>query len=181
VTQAALGATRTDGPEATNLVLIVGETNPYGADPDYALYHLPERAAGGRLQASIMGVSARHWYLPMWRTNLCTGAWDSGEAKDRAAVLLDSAAPWRTIIMLGKQVMRSFTFHTWQQAMPFTSYASWRRSSNDDIAPDRDRMFTLVALPHPSGRNTIWNTPKAVAQAREVLGEVIPGIPWGSL
>jgi hypothetical protein len=55
-------------------VVLVGESNPYGADPRYALYPLPPQASGGRL-ARILGLSARQ-YLRAFphRVNLLTTA-----------------------------------------------------------------------------------------------------------
>jgi hypothetical protein len=166
-----------DVPEQARRILLVGEANPYGADPNYALYHLPERAAGARLQGKILGLPAREWYLPIWRANLCTGTWDRGEAADRAGELLTTDAPWRVIVMLGRQVNRAFAFHTGQDGLPFTSYTSARPAQ----PPMEDRRFTLVSLPHPSGRNTVWSDPAAGVRARAVMAEVAPEIPWGSL
>ena len=37
--------------------IIVGEANPYGGDPAYALYPIPENSAGGRLCRLIMALS----------------------------------------------------------------------------------------------------------------------------
>lgn len=170
-----LGASRIDGPDPTRRVLICGEVNPYGQDPSYALYHLPERAAGHRLQSMIMGVEARRWYLPMWRTNLCTTSWDGGDAIDRVKTLLDPGAPWTTIVMLGVKVAKAFEFHTSQGSTPFTSYRSVRSPG-----PATGSPIVLIALPHPSGRNAASWGPPGVQKARAILGKEIPEIPWGS-
>lgn len=39
--------------------------------------------------------------------------------------------------------------------------------------------WTLVSLPHPSGRNLIWNQPGKVSLARGLLRLVAPGVSWG--
>jgi hypothetical protein len=41
--------------------------------------------------------------------------------------------------------------------------------------------MSLVSLPHPSGRNArSWN-PKLQERAREILRELAPELPWGSI
>lgn len=170
-----LGASRIDGPDPTRRVLIVGEVNPYGQDPSYALYHLPERAAGHRLQSVIMGVEARRWYLPMWRTNLCTTSWEKGDAIERVKVLLGADAPWTTVVMLGVKVAKAFAFHTGQDAKAFQDYASFRPPG-----PSSGPAIRFVALPHPSGRNASSWAGTAVEDARNLLRVVAPEIPWGS-
>jgi hypothetical protein len=84
VTDEHLGATRIVGHEACSKILLVGETNPYGGDPRYALYNEPSNSAGGRLQRLIFGIGGRQWYLPMWRSTSASG---------RSTATRPSAAP----------------------------------------------------------------------------------------
>lgn len=166
MTASHLGATRILGPDVCSRILLVGELNPYGARPEYALYHEPPNAAGGRLQRLIFGIEARRWYLPMWRTNLCVGAFDREDARTRAMELIGEA-PWSTIVLLGRQVQRAFGVTI---ADGFGELASV-------VGPRR----ALICLPHPSGRNTIWTDLANVDHARAVMRAAVPEIPWGQL
>ena len=63
-------------------VLLVGEANPYGGDPEMALYHLPRGASGDRLR-EILGLrDATYEAIP--KANLCPQEWDLREARGRA-------------------------------------------------------------------------------------------------
>jgi hypothetical protein len=165
-----LGATRIAGPEACRDVLLVGEDNPISSDPQYALYHEPRGCAGNRLQSKVLGVDPRRTYLAMWRTNLCTGGWDLGEATERARILIAEDVPWNTVVLLGSKVARAYAkivapaAFTWQtmQCLPYPA-------------------ITFVALPHPSGRNPIWNDPDTIVRARDLMRLVAPKIPWGEV
>ncbi len=169
MTERHLGASRIAGPDACRRVLLVGELNPYGADPDYALYYEPPVSAGGRLQRLVLGLPARHWYLPIWRVNLCTGDWDRDAALVAARDLTGPSVPWSTLILLGQKVRSAFP------SMQPDMFAALTDGGSD--MPTR----TIVCLPHPSGRNPIWTDRANVERARSLLRKIIPEIPWGSL
>lgn len=172
MTEQHLGASRIAGPDACRRVLLVGELNPYGADPDYALYYEPPNSAGGRLQRVVLGLPARQWYLPIWRVNLCAGSFDREAAAARVADLL-CEAPWRTIILLGKQVKRAFGLPAQPRTLVERDF--WHTVTT--IGPTR----RIIGIPHPSGRNPLWGDRANVERARLLLREVSPEIPWGSL
>lgn len=138
--------------------LLVGEDNPYGADPRYALYMEPENSAGGRLCRVILGLSGREYLRRFDRVNLCSGKWSMVKARAAAFELL-RAGNLRPIILLGRKVATAFGF---QYDPVFTRI-------------DRPgRAFFL--LPHPSGRCRVWDTdPEAVAKARGLLAQFLPG------
>lgn len=167
-----LGASRIDGPDACSKILLVGEMNPYGADAGYALYHEPSNAAGCRLQRNILGVDARRTYLSMWRTNLCVGTWRHEEATRRAALLVGADATWDVVVMLGAKVITAFG-----RVTPIGKLATFSTATRSYAG----RALTFVALPHPSGRNTIWNNPLSVQRARSLLAAAAPAIHWGEL
>ncbi len=168
MTERHLGASHIAGPDACRRVLLVGELNPYGADPDYALYYEPPTSAGGRLQRLILGLPARRWYLPIWRVNLCAGTWDRDAASVRMRELWRGDAPWRTVILLGEKPRSAFPEPA---PMMFGAMAIGH--------PDAQR--TVVCLPHPSGRNQrAWGRPH-IQRTRLLLQELVPEIPWGSL
>jgi hypothetical protein len=175
--EAVLGATRITGPDVCRRVLLVGEINPYGGQPGYALYHEPTNSAGGRLQRLVLGLDARRWYLPLWRVNLCVGSWDDDEARGRAVALTRTSAPWRTIVLLGDKVRSAFfgarLFR--QKAQPFTVLSVATVSAETTVE------FSALALPHPSGRNAANWTSDNVTRARRMLRDLEPSIPWGQL
>lgn len=147
-------------------ILFCGEDNPYGADPQFALYCYPPGCSGYRLWR-ILGLS-QHQYLALHRTNLCDGAWSKSRAKARALELLTPTAPWQVMVLLGRKVTETFEKVALDGA-PFAAF------STKTCCPG----MTLVSLPHPSGRNAaLWN-PKARDRAREILREVAPEVPWG--
>lgn len=147
-------------------VLLLGEDNPYGSDPEFALYCRPVRCSGDRLRR-IVGLSEEA-YLALHRKNLCDDAWSNARARIRARELLDSSAPWRVIVLLGRKVTE--TFEKVVLEGPLVAFATRA------CCPS----MTLISLPHPSGRNSaLWNR-KAIDRARQLLREAAPEVPWGS-
>lgn len=153
--------------EMTGRVLIVGENNPYGSAPEFALYCHPPGCAGYRLRR-IFGL-AQHQYLGLHRTNLCEGDWSKAQAKARAFELLSPQAPWNVMVLLGRKVTETFEKVALSDA-PLVAF------STRTCCPG----MTLVSLPHPSGRNLVWNQPWARTRARQILCEIVPELPWGS-
>lgn len=148
-------------------VLLLGEDNPYGSDPSFALYCHPTGCAGYRLRR-ILGLP-EDLCLGLHRANLCDGAWSGPRAKQRASELLVPCSPYPVIVMLGRKVTEAM-----------------RRAAmvDEDIVPFSARGccpgFTLVSLPHPSERNAAAWSGNARARAREILRELVPSLPWGS-
>lgn len=144
------------------VVLLVGENNPYGADPEMALYHLPVNASGDRLRR-ILGLHPID-YLALRRANLCVGGWSMKAARARAEEL-HMVEPWPDVVVaLGRKVATAFGYDGPLLARTEVDVGS---------------VFDLVALPHPSGLNRAWNVLGAVERARALLREVAPGVPWG--
>ncbi len=143
-------------------VLLVGEVTPYGVDPESAL-HWPDRLR------SLLGLSEDQ-YLGLHRVKLCVGHWSREQAKKRAFELLSPYAPWRVMVLLGRKVTKTFEELTSQDEVPFVTF------STRVCCPG----MTLVSLPHPGGRNRIWNAPDARDRARQILRGLVPEIPWGS-
>lgn len=161
---------RINGLAACGEVLLVGEANPYGADPRYALYYDPERSAGGRLCRLVCELRPST-YLAIHRANLCPSDWSTREAHRRALLIAGAqtpSTPWRVIVMLGRKVHDAFAHGTGLHLEPFA------RSVHEPSG------LTFLALPHPSGLNRrAWNVPGAYERARAALREVAPAIPWG--
>jgi hypothetical protein len=142
-------------------VTFVGEANPYGLDPRFALYHLPSIASGGRLQRLICGITPER-YESLGRLNLCPRTWSAKEARLHAAVIRREGRP--VVVLLGRKVADAFGLH---DVEPFSVRA--------------EGVTTLVLLPHPSGLSRAWDEPEAVARARAILRDVAPAVPWGEL
>ena len=88
--------------------LLVGESNPYGGDPYYALYPAPDGCSGHRLCCLILGMS-RSAYLALFdRVNLCEGKWTIRKARAAADDL--TATPNRRIVLCGSKVTSAFGF-----------------------------------------------------------------------
>lgn len=136
--------------------VLVGELNPYGADPYFALYPYPRYSSGGRLCYDILGFDYNQDYLRKFRrVNLCAGHWSMGEARATVTELRKEGGPF---ITLGAKVARAFRVHF----VPFTVQASI-----DDINAD------VYVMPHPSGLNRLWNVSGSIDKAREFLKEFL--------
>ena len=156
-----LGAFREDGPATGRRVLFVGELNPYGARPDYALYCAPRGCAGWRLCKLVLRMD-QDAYLACWRVNLCDGKWSKPRARERADHLQhDPSAPWDVIVMLGRRVADAFNYGG-------EPYSSARRPRGDGFREPR-MIVRLVSLPHPSGLCRAWHEPGAFDRARAAV------------
>lgn len=133
--------------------LLVGEANPYGADPAFALYPLPERASGWRLATLVMGVEPREYLRRFDRVNLCPQRWSKPLAEFSAQRIMAGDA--RVVVMLGAKVTRAFRL----EYLPFTM------TCDSDFLSGKK----YVCLPHPSGLCRAWNAPGAFEAARGVL------------
>ncbi len=137
--------------------LLVGESNPYGSNPKYALYPNPEHSAGGRLCFKVMGLTQREYLERFDRVNLCAvGKWSMKAAKERAALLVAFGEP-SPVVLLGAKVCGAFFL----KFEPFKSFQV--------VCHAKSRL--CVILPHPSGLSRAWNEPGAFERARAVLRE----------
>lgn len=176
-----LGACRTafhDAPEACSRILLCGEDNPQSAAPEHALFPYPPGCAGHRFCNDILGVT-RHTYLATWRTNLCNPTWSMREARKRASDLVHLDAPWTTIVLLGRKVAEAFSKITDGALEPFAFGTLNTTNGVDPWGQDIPWTIDIVSLPHPSGRNFLWNDPRRALDARALLQEVAPEYPWG--
>lgn len=136
--------------------LLVGESNPYGADPYFALYPEPEGCAGWRLCHRILGLTETKYLRTFDRVNVCEGPWDLKRAREYASEV--QLARSGAFILLGAKVCQAFR-------VPYAPF-----SVQSSLLGESRRMYVL---PHPSGRCRIWNDPGAAGRARDLLKEVI--------
>lgn len=137
--------------------LLVGEMNPYGADPRYALYHEPRGATGDRLCRLIMGLSGKEYIRRFDRVNLCAGKWSIVAARTAARGLSDVVEQRPAVVLLGRKVCDAF-------GLAYDPFSILRGREGGGIW-----RTTVVLLPHPSGLNRIWNEPGSIARARAAL------------
>lgn len=123
--------------------LLVGEANPYGGDPFYALYPDPPGCAGHRLCRLVMGLSAQEYLELFDRVNLCRRAWSTKEARVATACAIGRDR----VVLLGAKVCKAFDV----AYLPCTVAGRF------------------VVLPHPSGLCRFWGRPGAFTTARECL------------
>lgn len=141
-------------------VWLIGENNPYGPDPQFALYPLPERSAGGRLCSVILGMRRPDYLSAFERVNLLSRPrWSAPAARAAASELLSRVPAGRIpdrdrVILLGRRVFDAcFDGCAWE------SFAKFGR---------------FLSLPHPSGLSRAWNDPTAIPRARAAVVELAP-------
>ena len=137
--------------------LLVGECNPYSADPEdhrYDLYPWPERASGARL-CKILRIDHRDYLRSFDRVNLSNGEWSLARAKAAAEAILEESEDGRHVVLLGAKVCRAF----------FTDFAPFVTSRVERGG----RAWYRTILGHPSGLCRLWNDPANVARGRAVV------------
>lgn len=131
---------------------VVGESNPYGADPGFALYPAPDGCTGERLCRRILRLS-RGEYLAQWeRRNLLTGdKWSVVRAREAAYTIAKECESGK-IVLLGAKVAAAF-------GLPFRPFESVGGR--------------VLVLPHPSGLSRLWNAPGAWDRAHAAVQELL--------
>lgn len=149
-----------------NLPIIVGESNPYGDDPHYAMYPEPDGCAGWRLCHKVMGLRRGTYMSSFERVNLLQGPkWSAPRARRAANELCERSGGNRIWILLGTKVKEAFAIYGGAPQVLF-----WGHQANN-----------VVVLPHPSGRCRVWSEPGIVEKCRELLKKALPDIPFGEI
>lgn len=134
------------------LPFIVGENNPYGSDPRFAMYCSPENSAGGRLQRLVLQIPRAQYLREFHRRNLLQQPkWSVIDAR-AAAVKLSEEIGDSKVILLGAKVCAGFRL----DFQPFT------------IVRGR-----VAILPHPSGLCRMWSEPGAYDRGRDLVRELL--------
>lgn len=141
--------------------LLVGEAPGPNTDPLLPLFPSPN-SAGSRL-LRYAGVPVSDWLGKLARMNLCDGTWSArrvvaGRAR-ALAFLFDEAnyhdgEPLR-VLLLGARVAAA-----WGCSRPFgyTEEYGWR-----------DQPLRVAWVPHPSGRNLLYNSRRNQLRARRAV------------
>lgn len=134
--------------------ILVGESNPYGGDPAFALYPAPDGCSGHRLATLILGMSRKDYLDSFERVNLCVGKWSIGAARERVCELRRGDS--LRFVLCGRKVSDAF-------GVTFAPHnAFW--CGGDHFA----------VIPHPSGLCRLWNEPRAFEKARSAVLIVAP-------
>jgi hypothetical protein len=142
--------------------LLVGEAPGPNTDPLLPLFPDPASSAGGRL-LKFSGADPAAWLGKLVRMNMCEGSWSTRRAvigRARAlAFLLDERNWWRgrplRVLLLGTRVSESWGC---RGAFGYTDLYGWR-----------DRPLRVAWIPHPSGRNLIYNERRNQLRARRAV------------
>lgn len=144
--------------------LLVGEAPGPNTDALLPLFPVPN-SAGGRL-LKYAGVPAAHFLGKLVRMNLCDGTWSARRAvagRARAiAFLLDrtnfyKGEPLR-VLLLGARVARA-----WSCYGPFGHVEMLHTTST------RTTPIQVAWIPHPSGRNLLYNSRRNQLRARRAV------------
>lgn len=133
--------------------VLVGEANPYGGDPYYALYPSPDGCSGHRLCCLVLGMTRVAYLRTFDRVNLCPRDWSMKLARAFACNNVG-----KRCVLLGAKVCKA-------HCVPYV--------------PFTQQLFVgepVLVLPHPSGLCRLWNEPGAFGRAREAVGEFLPEI-----
>jgi hypothetical protein len=133
-------------------IVLVGESNPYGGDPYYALYPAPDGCPGHRLCYKILGMQCRDYIREFERVNLVVGKWSMPVARAAAVELLKGGGRF---VLFGSKVASAF-------GVPFAPFTIF-----DEV---------LLVLPHPSGHNRTWAQEGIIARCREVFAAFVPEV-----
>lgn len=134
--------------------ILVGESNPYGADPYYALYPSPDGSAGWRLCCLIFRMHRKDYLESFERVNLCAGPWRVREAREKASEL--AVREGARLVLCGSKVCSAF-------GLPFQPFHEVEQQGGG----------RMLILPHPSGLCRLW-THEAFKTARRVVVELAP-------
>jgi hypothetical protein len=158
LTDAAIGPTAVAGPaaeptaEATppkRRVWLIGESNPYGSDPEFDLWPGPRGCAGWRLCVPILGLDPDDYVATFERRNLLRAArWSAPRARE-AAVEVERdfrAAGGCALVLLGAKVAAAFGFLNFKSEMLHPALTTTAGSR-------------ALVIPHPSGLSRLWNEP----------------------
>jgi hypothetical protein len=145
-------------------VWLIGENNPYGPDPRFALYCEPPHSAGGRLRRLVLAMTERDYLRSFERRNLLSqDRWSVPAARKAAADLRAQMTEDDRVILFGRRVFDAWTAPLGWKWRPFEAYLM------DPLSREQ-----ILALPHPSGLSRAWNEEGAFARARLVVGGFAP-------
>jgi len=142
--------------------LLIGEAPGPNTNAKLPLFPEPTNSAAARL-LKYAGIEPVEWMGKLVRMNMCDGPWSDRRAcagRTRAVeYLLDEAnyydnKPLR-VLLLGDRVRRAWACHG-----PF-GFVINQYSEKPNV--------NMAWIPHPSGRNQLYNNPKNQLRARDAV------------
>jgi hypothetical protein len=149
--------------------LLIGMNNPYGQNPRYALYPMPENSAGGLLYDMVReatGLTPPQYIEMFDRINIVDGEWNRRRAAANAVDLIRSLAG-RNVVLLGRKVQEAFGLYHSDRG-PITEI---RKVTS--LLPRGEATFHCI--PHPSGRNPWYNDPENRQLVKNLLARLHEG------
>ena len=145
-------------------VLLLGENNPYGDDPHFALYPSPVGCTGWRLCHKVLELPADTYLEKFERRNLLQRPkWSAPLARLAARTLLAELGEGARVVVLGARVATALDL----PSTPFETY-----DLDACLLPARmnlpmiPRGVRIAVLPHPSGLCRVWGSPNSYERAR---------------
>lgn len=153
---------RGGGPLPKPVGMVIGEAPGPNTDARLPLFPLPVNSAAGRL-LKYAEIEPVDWMGKLVRMNMCDGPWSERRAcagRTRAVAYLLDEANWvdgkpLRVLLLGKRVARSWACHG-----PF-GYVIMQYSEKPNLH--------VAWIPHPSGRNLLYNDRKNQLRARDAV------------
>lgn len=148
-------------PAGLGRVWLIGENNPYGADPYYVLYPDPQGCTGERL-CKALGFDPGNpdAYLETFerRNLLKTTKWSVPKAREAATTILGELARGDALVLLGARVTVAFGL----KFEPLTT----QTTATGHVA--------LISA-HPSGLSRVWNQAGYRPKIREAVMALVRG------
>lgn len=163
--------------------ILIGQAPGPNTDPDYPLFPLPPRSAGGRLQA-LTGLTVSGYLRTFDRTNLLyefPGARGTKHSRTVdhvvdafpvrqariAAMALRPLLAGRRVILLGRGVATAFRLDPRLEPFQWVTLhcgtgPAWPRSN-----------CQVAMVPHTSGRSRFYNDPGNVARVRAFFEQLL--------
>lgn len=142
--------------------LLVGEQPRPGGNPKLPLWPWPKNCAGERL-FRMSGMTMVTYLTKVARVNMSrepVARWNKKWAERRAEFLLRGLPEDARVILCGSRARDAFGLSEWFEMETFhTSLEDMRQDGG--VGP----RAKVVAIPHPSGRNELYNDPRVRMQA----------------
>ncbi|HEY8924730.1 MAG TPA: hypothetical protein VIU64_10140 [Polyangia bacterium] len=147
--------------------LLVGEAPGPNTDARLPLFPAPNNSAGGRL-LKYADIGPADWLGKLVRMNLCDGPWSARRAaagRARALMYLVSTENYYNgeplrVLLLGARVARA-----WGCVAPAARHAGFGHTEMRDGA----LVLRVAWIPHPSGRNLLYNDRDNQLRARRAV------------
>ena len=132
-------------------VWLIGEHNPWSAEPKFALYPRPEHATGGRL-CKALGLRNLEYLRTFERRDLLlTARWCVPAAREAAGKVLLETETDDAMILLGGKVAAAFGY------------------AFEPLKIHRTVRISFLVTPHPSGRSPVWKLPGMADRVRDAV------------